>query len=229
MGILIAIDGVDSSGKQTQTELLYDRLKNEGIKVRMISFPAYDKPSSTLVKEYLSGDYGKNPEDVNAYAASALFAADRFSTFRKDWKKDYDEGVVIIADRYVSSNMIHQAGKFSDEDEKNCFLNWLEDLEFKKFELPVPDVTVFLDMPTEYGIKLMEKRNNKITGEEQKDIHESDKNYLEASYKNAFYVAQKFGWDKVSCVNNGEIKTINEINDEIYKIIIEKITTKNRF
>lgn len=229
MGILIAIDGVDSSGKQTQTELLYDRLKNDGKKVRMISFPAYDKNSSVLVKEYLSGDYGKNPEDVNAYAASVLFAADRFSTFRKDWKRDYDDGVIIIADRYVSSNMIHQAGKFSSQSEKDEFLNWLEDLEFNKFELPVPDVTFFLDMPTEYGVKLMENRNNKITGEEEKDIHESDKNHLESSYKNAFYVADKFGWEKISCVKNSEIKTIDAINDEIYKIIIEKITTENRF
>lgn len=229
MGILIAIDGVDSSGKQTQTELLYDRLKNEGKRVRKISFPAYDKASSVLVKEYLSGDYGKNPEDVNAYAASVLFAVDRFSTFRKDWKKDYDDGVIIIADRYVSSNMIHQAGKISDEKGKDEFLDWVEDLEFKKLSLPVPTITVFLDMPTEYGVKLMENRNNKITGNEKKDIHESDKNHLEASYKNAFYVADKFGWNVVSCVKNNEIKTINEINDEIYKIIIEKITTKNRF
>ncbi len=226
MGILIAIDGVDSSGKQTQTELLYERLKKDGKRVRKISFPAYDKPSSVLVKEYLSGDYGKNPEDVNAYAASTLFAVDRFSTFRKDWKKDYDDGVIIIADRYVSSNMIHQAGKLHNTDEKNEFLDWLFDLEFKKLSLPVPDTTIFLDMPTEYGIKLMEKRNNKITGEEKKDIHESDKNHLETSYKNAFYVAEKFGWNKVSCVKNGEIRTVDDINDEIYKIII---ANENRF
>lgn len=218
MGILIAIDGVDASGKQTQTELLYERLKKEGKRVRKISFPAYDKPSSVLVKEYLAGDYGKRAEDVNAYAASALFAADRFSTYRKDWIKDYNDGVIIIADRYVSSNMIHQAGKLS-EYEKDEFLDWVEDLEFEKFALPVPDITVFLDMPTEYGIKLMEKRSNKITGEEQKDIHEADKSYLERSYKNAFYVAKKFGWTTVSCVKNSEIRTVDEINDEIYRIV----------
>ena len=145
MGILIAIDGVDASGKQTQTEKLYERLVAAGKRVRKISFPAYDKDSSVLVKQYLAGEYGKKAEDVNAYAASVLFASDRFSTFRMDWKKDFDDGVIIIADRYVSSNMIHQAGKISDTDEKDIFLDWIWDLEFKKFELPIPLVTVFLE------------------------------------------------------------------------------------
>lgn len=229
MGILIAIDGVDASGKQTQTEKVYERLKADGKKVRKISFPAYDKPSSVLVKQYLNGEYGKKPEDVNAYAASMLFAADRFSTYRTDWIKDYNDGVIIIADRYVSSNMIHQAGKISDVSEKDKFLDWVYDLEFKKLELPIPDATIFLDMPTEYGIMLMQNRTNKITGSEEKDIHESDSNYLKKSYNNAFYVANKFDWTTVSCVKDGEIRTIEDINDEIYKIIIEKIATENRF
>ena len=225
MGILIAIDGVDASGKQTQTEKLFERLKDAGVNVRMISFPAYDKPSSVLVKEYLNGDYGKKAEDVNAYAASVLFAADRFSTFKKDWIEDYNNGVVIIADRYVSSNMIHQAGKISDIAEKDDFLDWVWDLEFKKFGLPEPEKTIFLDMPTEYGLKLMANRNNKITGEEQKDIHEDDREYMKKSYDNAFYVAKKFGWTTISCVKDGEIRTIDEINDEIYDMVIENITT----
>ena len=225
MGILIAIDGVDASGKQTQTEKLFERLKDAGVNVRMISFPAYDKPSSVLVKEYLNGDYGKKAEDVNAYAASVLFAADRFSTFKKDWIEDYNNGVVIIADRYVSSNMIHQAGKISDVSEKDAFLDWVWDLEFKKFELPEPEKTIFLDMPTEYGLKLMANRNNKITGEEQKDIHEDDREYMKKSYDNAFYVAKKFGWTTISCVKDGEIRTNDEINDEIYDKVIENITT----
>ena len=225
MGILIAIDGVDASGKQTQTEKLFERLKDAEVNVRMISFPAYDKPSSVLVKEYLNGDYGKKAEDVNAYAASVLFAADRFSTFKKDWIEDYNNGVVIIADRYVSSNMIHQAGKISDVAEKDEFLDWVWDLEFKKFGLPEPEKTIFLDMPTEYGLKLMANRNNKITGEEQKDIHEDDREYMKKSYDNAFYVAKKFGWTTISCVKDGEIRTIDEINDEIYDMVIENITT----
>ena len=220
MGILIAIDGVDASGKQTQTEMLYERLVSEGRRVRKISFPAYDKDSSVLVKQYLAGEYGKNAEDVNAYAASVLFAADRFSTFRMDWKKDFDAGVIIIADRYVSSNMIHQAGKLSDINEKNAFLDWLWELEFGKFELPEPLVTVFLDMPPEYGIKLMENRNNKITGEQEKDIHEKNVEYLEKSYKNALYVAKKCGWNVIECVKDGKLRSIEDINDEIYNLVM---------
>ena len=229
MGILIAIDGVDASGKQTQTEKLYERLCSEGRKVRKISFPAYDKESSVLVKQYLNGEYGKRAEDVNAYAASVLFAVDRFSTFRKDWIEDYNNDVIIIADRYVSSNMIHQAGKLEKTSEKEKFLEWVSDLEFKKLGLPIPTVTIFLDMPTEFGVKLMQNRSNKITGEEKKDIHESDNEYLKKSYENAFYVAGKFNWTTVSCIKNDEIRTVEEINDEIYNSVIENITTQNRF
>lgn len=152
---LIAIDGVDASGKQTHAKLLYAHLQEEGYPVRMLSFPAYDQPSSALVKMYLSGDFGENPEDVNAYAASSFFAADRFATFRTDWKKDYEAGVILIADRYVSSNMIHQAGKIKDDMEKNTFLNWLDDLEHTVYGIPRPAMTVFLDMPTEFGRELM--------------------------------------------------------------------------
>ncbi len=224
MGILIAIDGVDASGKQTQTEMLYKRLKTEGRNVRMVSFPAYDKPSSVLVKEYLAGDFGKKADDVNAYAASVFFAADRFSTYRKDWKKDYDDDVIIIADRYVSSNMIHQAGKIADLQEKREFLEWINDLEFEKFGLPVPNKTIFLDMPTQYAVKLMEQRNNKITGEQTKDIHESDQSYLENSYNNALYVAEKFGWTRVSCVENSKIRTLDDIHEQIYGEVMGILT-----
>ena len=115
MGMLIAIDGVDASGKETQSKLLYEKLLSDGKRVRRISFPMYESNSSYFVKEYLSGSYGKNPSDVNAYAASMLFAADRFATFRTDWGKNYLNGDIIIADRYVTSNLIHQAGKIADE------------------------------------------------------------------------------------------------------------------
>ena len=112
MSKLIAIDGVDASGKQTHTELLCKKLEESGFEVLRLSFPDYESPSSTLVKMYLSGDFGTNPEDVNAYAASSFFAADRFASFRMKWKKDYEKkNTVIVADRYTSANMIHQASK----------------------------------------------------------------------------------------------------------------------
>lgn len=221
MGILIAIDGVDASGKQTQTELLKKRLVEDGKNIKAVSFPAYDNPSSTLVKMYLNGDFGEKPSDVNAYATSTFFAADRFATYRTDWGKDYNSGTIILADRYVSSNLIHQASKVDNSAEKDKFLTWLDDLEHNIYGLPRPDVTIFLDMPPEYGAMLMKDRANKSNGTDKKDIHESDFSYLETSYNNAVYVAERFNWKRVSCVKNGEIRSVEDIHNDIYSIIKE--------
>ncbi len=223
MGKLIVIDGVDASGKETQTRLLLERLESKGKKVKMVSFPAYDNPSSTLVRMYLNGDFGKNPSDVNAYATSTLFAVDRFATYRTAWGKDYRGGTIILADRYVSSNLIHQAGKIDDAAEKNKFLTWLDDLEYNIYGLPRPDKTLFLDMPPRYGARLMRGRLNKANGESRKDIHESDIEYLEESYRNAVFVAEKFGWERVSCVKNEKIRAVEEIHEDIYAVIKELI------
>lgn len=218
MGKLIAIDGVDASGKQTHAEILFEKLKNMGKKVRLVSFPAYDKPSSALVKMYLSGDFGEKPEDVSAYAASTFFAADRFSTYRTDWGKDYEDDTIIIADRYVTSNMIHQASKLKKE-ERSEFLDWLDNFEYNIYSLPRPDVTIFLDMPPEFGAELMRERENKFSGESQKDIHERNKEYLKESYDNACFVAEKYSWQKISCVKDEKIRTIEEINEEIFELV----------
>ena len=220
MGKLIAIDGVDASGKQTHTELLASYFENSGKKVKRLSFPVYECESSALVKLYLNGSMGKNAQDVDAYAASTFFAADRFVTFRMDWHKDYeDKDTLIIADRYVSSNMIHQASKIEDIAEKDRFLDWLYDFEFNMYKIPEPDMTVFLDMPPKYGKMLISGRNNKFSGEEKLDIHESDFSYLEKSYENAKYVASKFGWRTVPCVKDGNIRPIPDIQADIVKIV----------
>lgn len=222
MSKLIAIDGVDASGKQTHTELLTKRLIEDGYKVKKISFPDYDSPSSALVKMYLSGEFGKNPYDVNAYAASSFFAADRFASYRMNWKKDYeDKETIIIADRYTSSNMIHQASKLSDREEVNKFLDWLYELEFKIYGLPEPDVTFFLDMPVEYAKQLMQSRENKFDKSQNKDIHESNSDYLLKSYESALYVAKKLNWTRIKCVLDGRIRTIEEINNELYQKALE--------
>ena len=221
MGILIAIDGVDASGKQTQTQLLKKRLIEDGKDIKAVSFPAYDNPSSTLVKMYLDGDFGEKPSDVNAYATSTFFAADRFATYRTDWGKDYNSGTIILADRYVYSNLIHQASKIDNSAEKDKFLTWLDDLEHNIYGLPRPDVTIFLDMPPEYGAMLMKDRANKSNGTDKKDIHESDFSYLETSYNNAVYVAERFNWKRVSCVKDGEIRSVEDIHNDIYSIIKE--------
>lgn len=222
MGKLIAIDGVDASGKQTHTELLAKHFEDMGVKVRRLSFPMYDCESSALVKLYLDGSMGKNAQDIDAYAASTFFAADRFATFRMDWKKDYEDfDTLIIADRYVSSNMIHQASKIEELKEKDRFLEWLYDFEFNLYKIPKPDMTVFLDMPPKYGQMLISGRNNKFSGEEKLDIHESDFSYLEKSYENAKYVASKFGWQTVSCVKDEIIRPIDDIQADVVKIVEE--------
>lgn len=225
MGKLIVIDGVDSSGKQTHTEMLAERLIKDGYDVKRLSFPDYDSPSSSLVKMYLSGQFGENPDDVNAYAASSFFAADRFASYRTKWKSDYlNKNKIIIADRYVSSNMIHQASKLETEEEKNKFLNWLSELEYDIYGIPKPDITFFLDMPVECAELLMKERKNKFSGEEQKDIHENNRDYLEKSYNNACHAAKSLGWHRIDCTRNGKIRTIAQINDELYRDVKKIIT-----
>lgn len=220
MGKLIAIDGVDASGKQTHTKMLIERLKADGRKVKLISFPDYESDSSALVKMYLSGKFGENPNDVNAYAASSFFAADRFASYRMNWKKDYENpDMIIIADRYTSSNMIHQASKIDDEKEKNKFLAWLYELEFKIYALPEPDITFFLDMPVECAKKLMAERENKFDKNQTKDIHERNTDYLKKSYDNACHIAKIYNWKHILCAKDTLVRPIDEINNEIYDIV----------
>lgn len=223
MGILIAIEGTDSSGKQTQSELVYKKLIEQGVPARLISFPAYSEESSALVKMYLAGEFGSDPEDVNAYAAATFYAVDRFATYRRDWKKDYDNGTVIIADRYVPSNMIHQASKLPDNKEKQHFIEWLVKLEYGHFGLPVPDATIFLDMPTASALKLMKERANKIDNSDKKDIHERDAEYLKKSHDNALDIAKLRSWKTISCAEGDSIRTIDEINSEIMNTVNEII------
>lgn len=215
-GKLIVVDGVDSSGKQTQVEVLYNKLKAEGLKVKRISFPNYESNSSALVKMYLAGDLGTNPDELDPYAISTFYAADRYISYITDWKKDLDDGYIIIADRYVSSNMIHQAAKIKDINAKKIFLDWLDSFEYGVYKLPRPDIVIFLNMPVEQAVKLMADRKNKITGDEKKDIHERDVAYLQESYNNAMFIANEYSWNIVNCVNNSAIRKIEDIASEIY-------------
>lgn len=217
MGKLIVIEGTDSSGKQTQTEKLYERLEKEYDKIKKISFPNYDSPACEPVKMYLAGEFGTDAQKVNPYPASTMYAIDRYASYKKDWEEFYRENGIILTDRYVTSNMIHQASKISDKEEKEVYLNWLEDLEYNKISIPRPDLTIFLNMPPEMANKLMEARKNKITGEDKKDIHEKNKEYLRKSHENACEIAKKYNWIEIKCVDGERLKTIDEINDEIYE------------
>lgn len=225
-GMLIVIEGLDSSGKKTQADLLFNSLKEMGkYKVKKVEFPDYRSDSSALVKMYLNGEFGKEPGEVNPYAASAFYAVDRFASFNKEWQRFYEEGGVVIADRYTTSNMIHQAAKFKNKAEKEKYLDWLWDFEFDLFALPIPDCVFFLNMPPDFSEKLMKERKNKFTGEIKKDIHEINRDYLRESYKNACWVAEKYNWIKIDCVKNNQIGSITEIQEDIFnrvRLILEK-------
>lgn len=220
-GKLIIIEsGSDASGKATQSELIYEKLKNEGVKVRKVQYPNYESESSTLVKMYLRGDFGKNADDVDAYIASTFFTADRYASYKTEWEDFYKDGGVVIADRYTTSNMVHQASKMAVED-RDKYLDWLDDYEYGMFKMPRPDVVIFLNVPVEFSRKLMANRMNKFTGEKEKDIHERDAEYLERTYRNSLYIADKYGWKIVECIKDGELRSIDDINNEIYKIVHE--------
>ncbi|MEE0248375.1 MULTISPECIES: dTMP kinase [Peptostreptococcales] len=218
-GKLIIIEsGSDASGKATQSEELLKKLTADGYNVRKVEYPNYKSESSTLVKMYLRGDFGKNADDVDAYIASTFFTADRYASFKTEWEEFYRSGGIVIADRYTTSNMVHQASKMEIE-ERDKYLDWLEDYEYNLFKIPRPDEVIFLNVPVDYSIKLMENRKNKFTGEDEKDIHESDKNYLKKTYNNSLYIADKYNWKRVECVENEQLRTIEDISNEIYEIV----------
>ena len=215
---LVVIEGVDSSGKQTQTERLFQKISSMNLKTEKIVFPNYESNTSSLVKMYLNGEFGTKANDVNPYMASAFFAVDRVGSIKCEWADRLNGADVVIADRYVTSNMIHQASKIEDSREKDKFLDWVYDFEYGKLELPEPDLIIFLDMPVKYALELMKNRPNKIDSSDVKDIHESDADYLNKSYENAVSVADKYGWHKISCVKDGSIRTIDDISEEIFEV-----------
>lgn len=219
MGRVIVIEGTDSSGKETQTKRLFERLERDGVKIKKLSFPNYESPACEPVKMYLAGAFGDKALDINPYPVSTMFAIDRYASYKMEWESFYKSEGVVVTDRYTTSNMVHQASKIEDKEKKEEYLNWLEDLEYKKMNIPAPDLVIFLNMPTEMAVKLMAERKNKITGEGKKDIHEQDTNYLKKSYENACEIARKYEWKEIKCVDEGRLKTIEEIGEEIYSIV----------
>ncbi|HWR61371.1 MAG TPA: thymidylate kinase, partial [Clostridia bacterium] len=211
-GKLIIIEaGSDASGKATQTKRLFTRMKNERYNIRKVEYPNYKSSSSALVKMYLNGEFGYRPEDVNAYAASTFYSVDRYASYTKEWKRYYENGGIVLADRYTTSNMVHQASKLEDEEERNKYLDWLWDLEFVKLGLPVPDMVIFLDVPPVVSNGLMCNRSNKITGGLKKDIHESDSEYLRKTYVNACRIAEKYNWKRIQCIEGSFLRSIEDI------------------
>lgn len=223
MGKLFVIEGTDGSGKQTQVEKLTQRLTENNMKYMKLSFPRYESESSSLVKMYLAGKFGENAKDVSPYIASTFYAADRYATYKTVFEKYYNDGGIIIADRYTTANMVHQAGKIKDEKEREKFLNWLWDFEFNLYGIPVPTEVFFLNMPPEYALELMKNRENKITHESKKDIHEKDKEHIKDSYLAACDLVKKYNWYEIQCVKDNKIRTIEEIHEEIYQEIVKQL------
>lgn len=216
MGKLIVIEGTDGSGKSTQFRILTRRLQSEGRDFRTLVFPRYSEPSSALIRMYLGGEFGTRPSDVNAYAASAFYAVDRYASYKQDWGRWYESGGLVVSDRYTSSNAVHQASKEPPE-RRDDFLRWLYEFEYDKLGLPRPDLVIYLDVPTAFTEALMRHREQE-TGTHA-DIHEQDTAYLAACRESGRAAAEYYGWNVVQCVREGRMRSIEDIHDEIFRLV----------
>ena len=214
MGKLIVLEGTDGSGKSTQFQRLTSRLEGEGRAFQKLVFPQYSEPSSALIRMYLGGEFGEKPSDVNAYAASAFYSVDRFASYRKVWGQWYAQGGLVISDRYTTSNAVHQASKEPPE-KQSAFLKWLYDFEYDKLGLPRPDLVIYLDVPTDFTEKMM--RSREANTNTQADIHEQDLEYLATCRRTGRAAAEYYGWTVIQCVRNGQMRSIEEIHEEIYR------------
>ena len=216
MGKLIVIEGTDGSGKSTQFRLMSQRLEQDGVAFKHIVFPRYSEESSALIRMYLGGQFGSNPTDVNAYAASSFYAVDRYASYKMDWGKWYEEGGLVLSDRYTTSNAVHQASKEQGED-RQAFLKWLYDFEYDKLGLPRPDLTIYLDVPTDFTEKMLRGREQATNT--SADIHEKDMAYLATCRKSGKEAAEFYGWTVIQCVKDGQMRSIEDIHNEIYAAV----------
>ena len=214
MGKLIVIEGTDGSGKSTQFRKLWEHLEADQVTFQHIVFPRYKEESSALIRMYLGGQFGDKPSDVNAYTASAFFAVDRFASYKMDWGKWYEEGGVVLSDRYTTSNAVHQASK-EPEEKRSAFLKWLYEFEYDQLGLPCPDLVIYLDVPTDYTEKMMRKREADTNT--SADIHEQDLQYLATCRRSGREAAAFYGWTVIDCVKDGTMRSIEDIHEEIYR------------
>ena len=216
MGKLIVIEGTDGSGKSTQFKLMAERLEKENKPFHRLVFPRYSEESSALIRMYLGGAFGSNPSDVNAYAASAFFAVDRYASYKQDWGQWYEDGGLIFSDRYTTSNAVHQASK-EPEEKRAEFLRWLYEFEYDKMGLPRPDLVIYLDVPTDFTEKMM--RSREAATNTSADIHEQDLQYLATCRQIGRTAAAYYGWSVINCVKDDHMRTIEDIHEEIYALI----------
>ena len=216
MGKLIVIEGTDGSGKSTQFRMMSEHLEKDNIAFKHLVFPRYKEESSALIRMYLGGQFGSKPSDVNAYAASAFYAVDRYASYKMDWGKWYEDGGLILSDRYTTSNAVHQASKEKPEDREK-YLHWLYDFEYAKMGLPKPDLVIYLDVPTDFTEKMMRRREQDTNT--QADIHEQDMAYLATCRATGRAAAEHYGWTVIQCVRDGAMRSMEDIHQEIYAAV----------
>ena len=214
MGKLIVIEGTDGSGKSTQFRLLTQRVAAEGRQFQKLVFPQYAEPSSALIRMYLGGEFGTSPSDVNAYAAAAFYAVDRYASYKKVWGQWYENGGLVLSDRYTTSNAVHQASK-EPEETQHQFLKWLYEFEYDNLGLPAPDLVIYLDVPTDFTEQMMRARE--AATNTHADIHEQDLGYLATCRRTGRAAAAFYGWTVIDCVKNGAMRSIEDIHEEIYR------------
>lgn len=215
-GKLIVLEGTDGAGKATQARLMAQRLEREDVRFREVDFPRYGSPFAVPVERYLQGELGKRPGDVSAYAASTLYAVDRYASYRQDWGADYTGGALILANRYTTSNAVHQASKLPEE-ERQEYLDWLFDLEYRRLALPEPDLVIYLDLPAEISAQMLRLRQEAT--HTKGDIHEQDGAYLRACRESARTIAKRLGWRVVDCSRAGAVRTPEEIHQELWTLV----------
>ena len=216
MGKLIVIEGTDGSGKSTQFRLLTEHLQSAGTQFKKIVFPRYSEESSALIRMYLGGQFGGSPADVSAYAASTFYGVDRYASYKMDWGRYYEEGGLVLSDRYTTSNAVHQTSKEPPEKQAD-FLNWLYDFEYDKLGLPCPDLVIYLDVPTDFTEKLLRSREQSTNT--KADIHEQDTAYLATCRQIGRLAAKHYGWKIIDCVRDGQMRTMEDIHNEIYSLV----------
>ena len=216
MGKLIVIEGTDGSGKSTQFQKMSEHLEKDGVAFKHIVFPRYSEESSALIRMYLGGQFGDKPTDVNAYAASSFYAVDRYASYKMDWGKWYEEGGVVISDRYTTSNAVHQASK-EEGQARQDYLKWLYEFEYDQLKLPRPDLTIYLDVPTDFTEKMLRGREEATNT--KADIHEKDMTYLATCRQCGREAAAFYGWKVIHCVKDGKMRSIEDIHNEIYAAV----------
>lgn len=214
---LIVIDGLDGSGKATQSRLLCERLSAMGYRVKQLTFPDYDSDSSAPVRMYLSGELGDSADDVNAYAASSFFAVDRIASYIRRWRSDYESCDFLIADRYTTSNIIHQMSKL-DDSERRSFCDWLFDYEYHRLGIPAPDIVLFLDVDPAVSQRLIAGRYD--GDESKKDIHEKDVSYLLRCRESALWAIAHLSWTVIDCSADGALKSVDAISDLVFDALV---------